>query len=119
MVSELVTTMAPPTEAERLAQLEEKLETTHRSMRENIAVEVAAAIKSGVAAMQQTLIDHFSVSLEEVTKQQDDKMIEAMSRLEGRINRSKERQEAIISSMKDDQLQFQVDIRSTLTSLKI
>lgn len=41
-----------------------------------------------------------------------------MGRLEGRIARSREHQEAMIYSMKNDQDHFQAEVRSTLTSLQ-
>lgn len=58
--------------------------------------------------MQQALINRFVSSIDEVTKKQDDKLVEAITSLEGRIK----------SSIKDDQLQFQSDIRSTLTAMQ-
>lgn len=46
-------------------------------------------------------------------------MVEAIIRLEGRINRLHDHQESLIYSMKEDQLQFQSDISSTLTAMKM
>lgn len=111
--------MAPHTDSDRLSKVEEQLEANQRNMRETIAAEVSAAIKGAVTAMQQALVNRFVASFEEMTKQQEDKMAEAVMRLEGRINRSREHQESLISSMKEDQLHFQAEVRSTLTEIQL
>ena len=98
--------------------MEEQLEAAQNSIRETIAVEVASAIKGAVVAMQQALVTRFVTSFDEISKQQDDKLAAAISRLEGRITRSRDTQESLISTMREDQLQFQSDVRSTLTTLK-
>lgn len=67
--------------------------------------------------MQQNLVNRFVTSFDEVSKQMDDKLAAAVPRLEGRITRSRDIQESLISSMRDDQLQFQSDIRSSITAL--
>lgn len=87
-------------------------------MRETIAIEVGAAVKGAVAAMQQTLINRFVTTIEEIAKQQHDKIASSISRLEGRINRARHTQESLISTMRDDQVKFQSDVRSTLSNLQ-
>ncbi|XP_074349876.1 uncharacterized protein LOC141689476 [Apium graveolens] len=84
-----------------------------------MAEEVTTAVKVAVAAMQQSLINRLAASVEEISKQQEDKLATAISRLEGRINRSREANETLISTMRDDRLRFQSDIRSTLNGPKI
>lgn len=112
--------MAPPsTENDRLSSVEEQLEASHMTMRETIAVEVGAAVKGAVAVMQQTLVNRFVATFEDIAKQQDDKIAAAITRLEGRINRSRDTHESLISTMRDDQLKFQSDVRSTLTNLQL
>lgn len=105
------------TEEERLDKLEAQLEASQRSMRESIAVEVGAAVKGAVAVMQQTLINRFSTTFEEISKQQGEKLALATSRLESRLNRSRDIQETLISTMRDEQLKFLADIKSTLSNL--
>lgn len=46
--------------------------------------------------------------------------LEAMSgRLEGRVQRTREFHESLINSMKNDQLKFQAEMRSTLTDMQV
>ncbi|KAL8108210.1 hypothetical protein AgCh_024598 [Apium graveolens] len=59
-----------------------------------------------------------AMCFDEVSKQMDDMMAAIVARLEGRIARSRDTQRALISSMRDDQLQFQSNIRSSLTALQ-
>lgn len=110
--------MTIPRDKERSEKIEEQLEATHGSIREIITVEVAAAVKGAMAAMQQSLVNRFVASFDEVAKQQDEKLTAAITRLEGRITRSRDTQESLINSMRDDQLRFQSDVRSTFTTLQ-
>lgn len=109
---------SPSSENDRLSKLEEQLETNHRTMRETITIEVGVAVKGAVTAMQQTLINRFVTTIEEIAKQQDDKIASSISRLEGRINLERDTQESLISTMRDDQVKFQADVRSTLSNLQ-
>lgn len=111
--------MIPLTDTDRLSKLEEQLEANQRNLRETVTVEVSVAIKGAVNAMQQALVNRFVASFDEMTKQQEEKITEAVVRLEGRINRSREHQESLISSMREDHLQFQTEVRSTLTELQL
>ncbi|KAL8103703.1 hypothetical protein AgCh_028050 [Apium graveolens] len=109
--------MAPPTEKERLEKLEAQLEAMKGSIRETVTVEVSAAIKGAVAAMQQVLVDRLVASCDEISHQQDAKLDSAITRIEARLTKSRDTQEALITAMRDDQVRFQTDVRSTLTSI--
>lgn len=107
-----------PSDKDRLAQIEEQLETQQRSLREAVTIEVSAAIKGAVAAMQQSLLTRVTSSFDEITKLQDEKLAAAITRLEGRITRSRDTQESLIAAMRDDQLKFQEDVRSSLSTFQ-
>lgn len=98
------------TENDRLNKLEEKLETSHQEIRD--------AMKQEVAAMQQTLVNRLNTMFDEIAKQQDEKLAAVVYKLEGRITRSRDTQESLILSMRDEQLKFQSDMRSTLSTLQ-
>lgn len=118
LVSEQIRSTAAYTNEDRLEKIEAQLEKTHDSIRETITAEVAAAVKGTVAAMQQVLVNRFVSSIDEISKQQDERLTAAIGRLEGRVTRSRDTQEALIKTVRDDQLKFQNDIRSTLTTLQ-
>lgn len=42
-----------------------------------------------------------------------------MTKLEGRISRARDTHESLINSMRDDQLKFQSEIRSAMTTLPV
>lgn len=64
--------MAPSADKERLDKLEEQLEEAQNSIRETIAVEVSAAIKGDVVAMQQALVNRFVSNFDDIAKKQDE-----------------------------------------------
>lgn len=110
--------MTGTSDKERLEKFGEQLEVSHSSIREIVTVEVAAAVKGAMSAMQQSLVNRFVGSFEKIAQQHDEKLQAAVARLEGRITRSRDTQESLISAMRDDQLKFQSDIRSTIANIQ-
>lgn len=70
--------------------------------------QISAAVNSATIEMQKNLIEQLSKSMEQTTQ-----------RLEERIARSKERQDALLNVLKAEQDKFQAEMRSSITSLKI
>lgn len=83
---------APPTNQFRIEQLEQGMVDLRAAM----AAQVAEAITTASRSMQSSLIDHLTLTMDQTVQ-----------RLESRIAKSREEQE-----------QFQAEIRSTISSLK-
>lgn len=77
-----LTSMVSYTDKYRLEKIEAHLEKTHESIRDTIAVEVAPTVKGVVAAVQQVLVNRFVNSIDEISKQQDERPAAAIGLLE-------------------------------------
>lgn len=65
--------------------------------------------------MEQVLTSRFVHGVEETLKKQEAKWEETVVRLEGRINRSREHQESMITSLKEEQVKFQKEMRTVMS----
>ncbi|XP_063944151.1 uncharacterized protein LOC135150826 isoform X1 [Daucus carota subsp. sativus] len=105
--------MGPPTVTQRLDQLEEKATEVEETMAEMAAKVVDRAIEAMRLSLTELIREHQTLA---ATKLNAD--FETLAgRLEGRINRSREHQEALINAIRTEQLTFQGDIKSTLAGL--
>lgn len=105
--------MGPPTVTQRIDQLEEKAAGIEEKMMEMVANAVGRAME----AMRHTL-DELVIEGQNTTTKKLGADLDAMAvRLEGRISRSREYQEALINTMRNNQVKFQTEIKSTLTGL--
>ncbi|XP_074377189.1 uncharacterized protein LOC141718709 [Apium graveolens] len=98
-------------------KIDEQWTSIHTTIQNTVAEEFSAAIKGAVAAMEQSLSDRFIRSFEDIFKRHELQLDEATSRLEGRINRSREHQESMINMIEEDQLKLQSDVRTALCDL--
>lgn len=98
--------MGPPSGTQRADLIEEQLTAVHATIRNTVIEEVLAAIKGVVAAMELFLSNRFVNGFEETLKKQEKQIEETTTRLEGRINRSREHQESLIAMIKDEQVKF-------------
>lgn len=106
--------MGPPTVAQRLELIEDKL-----SELEGVTKElVSKAVEKAVEAMKHSLTEVLLEGQTLATKRMGAEFEALTGRLEGRVNRSREYHDTLINTMRSDQLKFQADIRSTLTGLQ-
>lgn len=106
--------MGPPTAVQRAELMEEQLSNIQATIRNIVIEEVSAAVKGAVAAMELSLSNRFVSSFEETINKQEKYLEDTTSRLEGRINRSREHQESMILLMKEEQAKFQSEVRATM-----
>lgn len=98
--------MAPQPEtrqAQRIDQVEEAVTELRKSMMD----EVASAVSRAANEMQQTLVSQITSSLDQVTQ-----------KLQIRINRVRENNENLISEVTRRQDELQLEMRTTISSLK-
>lgn len=100
--------------ASRIESHEDQMASIHATIRSTVMEEVSAAVKGAVAAMETTLTNRFVNSFEEMFTKQERQIEDTTKRLEGRINRSREYQESLISTIKDEQVKFQGEVRTAL-----
>lgn len=105
--------MGPPTAAQRLDQLEEKAS----SIEGNMAEMVTKAVEAAITAMKQSLTGLLMEGQATATRQQREELNALSSRLEGRIARSREHQEQMMSLLHAEQLKFQNEMQSTITGI--
>ncbi|XP_017233746.1 uncharacterized protein LOC108207825 [Daucus carota subsp. sativus] len=105
--------MGPPTVTQRLEQLEEKANEVETTMAEMAATVVDRAIEAMRLSLTELIREHQTLA---ATKLGADFETLA-SRLEGRLNRSREHQETLINTIRTDQLKFQDEVKSTLAGL--
>lgn len=94
---------APPSNQHRIEVLEKGL----GDLRATMAEQISTAMNIATQEMRKTLIEQLTNSLEQTTQ-----------RLEDRIARTREKQEGFMNLMKGEQEKFQVEMRSSLSSLK-
>lgn len=109
--------MAPtnPTVNQRVEELEEVV----GNMDSKVADLVSKAVEKAVGAMKHSLVDLLLQGQSESAKKQGSEMEALVTRLEGRIARAREHQESMIYAMKNEQDNFQSELRSTLTGLQL
>lgn len=109
--------MGTPTTTQRIDTVEEQIGNIQSTIRAAVIEEVSAAIKGAVTAMETALSNRFTMVVEETVKKQERYMEEISIRLEGRINRSREHQESMLSMVKNDQLLLQAELRAAIQEL--
>lgn len=72
-------------------------------LRSTIVEQISAAVNGATLELQQTLVDRLSKSLELTSQRIDD-----------RVTKSKELQDALLNQLRLDQMQFQEEIRTTI-----
>ena len=95
--------MAPPTQTQRLEQIEESVADLRRSMID----QVAEVVNRAATDMQQTLVSQITSTLDQVTQ-----------KLQIRIDRARESNETLISDIQQKQDAFHSEVRSTVSALK-
>ncbi|WOG86525.1 hypothetical protein DCAR_0205736 [Daucus carota subsp. sativus] len=72
-----------------------------------MAEQIAIAVTSATQELQRSLVDHLTLSIDQTSQ-----------RLEARIARSREQNEGMLNSIKDEQIRFQEEMKSSLSSLR-
>lgn len=107
--------MGPPTVAQRVEQLEEKLSDLEGTVTEM----VSKAVERAMEAMHHSLSEMLLEGQAKATKQLGTDLESLAGRLEGRVQRSREYHESLINSLKNDQLSFQAEMRSSVTGIQL
>lgn len=106
--------MGPPTVAQRIEQLEEKAANIEDSTTEMVAKAVERAMEAMRNFLTELVMENQSIASKNMSAE-----FEAMTgKLEGRINRSREYHELLINTMRNEQLKFQSEMKSTFTGLQ-
>lgn len=107
--------MAPtvPTVNQRVEELEDAV----GNMEARVTEMVSQAIEKGMRAMKKSLMEMLRASQTEITKKYGSELEALGTRLEGRVSRAREHQE-FIYTLKESQDKFQMEVRSTLTSIQ-
>lgn len=105
--------MGLPTTGQRLDLLEEKLATVEDSLKLMVEKAVGTAMDALRHSLTEVVLEGQSIA----TKQMGVELEALAGRLEGRINRSREYQESLISTLRNEQLKFQADVKSTLLGM--
>lgn len=108
--------MAPTTPT--LNQRVEELEEVMSNLEEKVTGLVSQAVEKAVGVMKQSLAELLIQNQAEASKKYNGAMDELATRLEGRISRSREHQEAMMYSLRNDQDEFLSEVRSTMTQLQ-
>ena len=105
--------MGPPTVTQRVDTLEEKVLDLDETLKEMVSQTVDKAMDAMRHSLTEVLLEGQSLAVKKMGAE-----FEALTgRLEGRVNRSREHHETLINTMRNDQLKFQADVRSTLEKL--
>lgn len=84
-----------------------------------ITAMVAKAVERAVDTMHHSLSEMILEGQAKVTKQVGADLDALAGRLEGRVQRTREFHESLINSMKNDQVKFQAELRSTITGVQV
>lgn len=106
--------MGPPTVAQRVEMVEEKLQSMDETLKEMVGKTVDRAMEAMRHTMTEVLMDGQNQATKKMVAE-----FEALSgRLEGRVNRGREYHETLINTMRNDQLKFQAEMKSTIAGLQ-
>lgn len=105
--------MGPPTVTQRVEQLEEKLTDLDGMISEM----VTKAVERAVEAMHHSLSEMLLEGQAKITKQVGVDLEAVTGRLEARVQRTREFHESLLNSMKNDQLKFKSEMRTSLTEI--
>ncbi|XP_074346704.1 uncharacterized protein LOC141685510 [Apium graveolens] len=106
--------MGPPTLNQRLEEIEGKV----AGLESSISTMVSNAVEKAIEAMRHSLTKVLIDGQNQATKKLGTELEIAAGRLEGRISRSREYQESLINTMRNEQIKFQAEVRSTLTEFQ-
>lgn len=98
--------MGPPTTVHQLDLVEAKLIDLEETVKEM----VGKAVEKGMEAIKQSLIGVLMEGQGMATKKLSAEFEAMTGRLEGRVNRSREYQETLINTMRNEQLKFQNEV---------
>lgn len=113
VVSEHYILMGPPTTVQRVDLIEERMATIETELKEIVSQTVDKAVEAMRCSLTEVMMEGQARATQTLGAE-----LEAMTgRLEGRINRSREYHESLINSMRNEQVKFQTEVRSTLTNL--
>lgn len=101
----------------KVNQRVEELEDAMGNMEARLTEMVSQAVEKGLGALKHSLVDMMLASQKENAKKHGADLEALGTRLEGRISRTREQQECLIYSVKESQEKFQMEVRSTLSSL--
>lgn len=107
--------MGPPTVAQRIDAIEEKIV----SMEESLKNIVTKAVEKAMEAMRHSLTEVVMEGQTLASKKMGADFEALTGRLEGRLNRSREYHETLINTMRSDQLKFQAEMKSTVTGVQL
>lgn len=102
-----------PTVGQRVEELEEAV----GGLESKTLALVSQAVEKAVAVMKHSLVELLLEGQSEQSRKTNGELESVASRLENRIARSREHQETLIYSMKNDLDQFQAEIRNTISQL--
>lgn len=106
--------MGPPSNAQRLDLIEEKL----NNMEEGVTARVAKAVDTAMDAMRHSLTQVLLEGQGQATKELGVEMEAMTMRLEGRINRTREYHESLINTLRSEQMKFQTEMKATITGIQ-
>ncbi|KAL8127283.1 hypothetical protein AgCh_014262 [Apium graveolens] len=107
-------TMGPPTVAQRVESIEERLHDMEETMKEMVAKTVDMAME----AIRQSLTEVLKEGQTMATKKMAAEFEALSGWLEGRVNRGREYHETLINTMRNEQVKFQTEVKSTITGLQ-
>lgn len=99
--------------AQRVDLLEEKLTGVESSLSDLVTKTVDKAVEAMRHSLMEVVIEGQNMAMKTMGAE-----LEALTgRLEGRVNRSHEYHETLINAMRNEQLKFQSEIKTTLTEI--
>lgn len=108
--------MAPTTPT--VNQRVEELEDSMGNLESKLTDLVSMAVDKAVGVMKQSLGELMIQGQAEVARKQSGDLEYVVTRLEGRISRTREQQEKMLFAMKNDQDNFQLEIRATISNFQ-
>lgn len=116
MVSEQfpIEVMGQPTAGQRVELIEKRVSDLEAALKEMVSQTVDKAVEAIRHSLTEVLLESQGVAAQKLGAEFD----VLSERLEGRVNRSREFHESLINTMRNDQLKFQKEIKSTLTGLQ-
>lgn len=106
--------MAPPTSNQRLDALENQMANLQNTIAEKISNSVGLAME----AAKLTIAEQISQRMEETMRKSKEDLEVANYRLEGRIDRTRENLEGMLTVARGDQNKFQSEMRATLEKFR-
>lgn len=105
--------MGPPMLNQRVEEMEGRV----ADLDNTVTMMVSKAVEKAMEVMRHSLTEVLMEGQAQATKKLGGEIEVLAGRLEGSISRSREYQESLINSMRNKQIKFQSERRSTLTEL--